>query len=296
MEIYQLRTFLTVARLSHMTRAAEQLHLTQSALSKQLKALEEELGVLLFERTSAGMTITRAGEQLLPPAERTLTSALELAGLAKGLRGETGGRLKLGTIIDPEYLRLGAVLGALMQYYPMIEIKLSHGISGWVLERVKGQSGELDCGFYLGRVDDANIEAVQLKVLRYVVVAPREWKAQIDAAGWAELAHMPWVGTPVHSSQHRLVKEMFAEHRLTTKVVIEADQEATMISLARTGVALCLMREELANAAFLRGEISIWSKTEQLCPLSFIYPKTHAQNALIAAFIRVLKEVWSTEN
>ncbi len=293
MEIYQLRTFLALARLGHMTRAAEQLHLTQSALSKQLKALEEELGVMLFERGSTGMTLTRAGTRLLPVAERTLGCALELQGMAQGLRGEIAGRLRLGTVIDPEYLRIGDVLGQLMQYFPMIEVKLSHGISGWVLDRVTG--GELDCGFYLGRVDVSTLEAVPLKVLRYVVVAPREWQAKIDQASWAEIAAMPWVGTPPQSSQHRLVMEMFGEHRLAVNVVVEADQEASMISLARTGVALCLMRDELAEAAFARGEIAIWRKTERLCPLSFIFTKARAQDSSIGAVVSVLQEVWAKD-
>jgi DNA-binding transcriptional LysR family regulator len=290
MQIHQLRTFLAVARLAHLTRAAEQLHLTQSALSKQLKALEEELGVILFDRTAAGMALTRAGILLLPVAERTLASALDMTELAKGLRGEIAGRLRLGTIIDPEYLRLGEVLGALMKYYPLIEIKLAHAISGQVLERVS--SGELDCGFYLGRVDANEMHAVQLKVLRYLVVAPRLWQSKIDAADWTALSQMPWVGTPPQSSQHRLVKEMFGEHRLDVNVVIEADQEVSMISLARTGVALCLMREELAEAAFERGEIAIWRKTERLCPLSFIHLKARVQDVSIAAFARVMQDVW----
>ena len=64
MEIYQLRTFLAVARLGHLTRAAEQLHLTQPAVSKQVKALEQELGVLLFERQPTGMVLTSEGRAL----------------------------------------------------------------------------------------------------------------------------------------------------------------------------------------------------------------------------------------
>jgi DNA-binding transcriptional LysR family regulator len=106
---------------------------------------------------------------------------------------------------------------------------------------------------------------------------------------------MPWIGTPTQSSQHRLVRELFGEHHLAPNVVVEADQEASMISLARTGVALCLMCEELAEAAFATGEIAIWRKTERLCPLSFVYGKSRGQDALIYAFVRVLLEVLMLE-
>ena len=75
MELYQLRSFLAVAELGHLTRAAERLHVSQPALSAQIKALEDELSVVLFERGAAGMTLTAAGRQLLPEAERVVAAA-----------------------------------------------------------------------------------------------------------------------------------------------------------------------------------------------------------------------------
>lgn len=72
MEFHQLTAFQTVARTGNLTRAAEALHLSQSALSTQIKNLEEELGVALFARQAKGMRLTRAGEMLLPHAESVL--------------------------------------------------------------------------------------------------------------------------------------------------------------------------------------------------------------------------------
>lgn len=125
MEIYQLRAFLTVARHGHLTRASEQMHISQSAVSKQIKALEDELGVVLFDRTSTGTSLTRSGQLLLAQAEKTLDSALELINMAKEIRGEIAGTIRLGTIIDPEFLRLGGVLGKLLDLYPKIDVKLT---------------------------------------------------------------------------------------------------------------------------------------------------------------------------
>ena len=65
MEISQLRAFVEIAKLGQLTRAADRLHLSQPALSGQLKALEESLGVSLFERSSSGMTLTSGGRSLL---------------------------------------------------------------------------------------------------------------------------------------------------------------------------------------------------------------------------------------
>ena len=75
MGLILIRTFVTLAREGNLTRTAQRLHLTQPALSLQLKKLHEQLGVVLFERTPRGMRLTRAGEQLLPAAQRALSAS-----------------------------------------------------------------------------------------------------------------------------------------------------------------------------------------------------------------------------
>lgn len=290
MEIYQLRTFLTVARMGHLTRAAEQLHLTQPAVSKQIKALEQELGVLLFERQPTGMVLTREGRELFPNAERTLFDAMELLNHARTMRGEVTGSVVIGTIIDPDTLRLGSFLGALLAYFPKVQARLRHGISGWVLEQLR--SGEIDAGFYLGPVLEADVSSLPMRTLQYVVVGPPHWREQLARSGWNDIAALPWIGTPAHSSQHRLVRAMFAEHGLTMRSVVEADQEASMVSLVRTGVGLATMREDLARAAQARGELTIWHGTVQDCPLSFVFQSARRDDMLVAACRKALADVW----
>src|SRR4029434_8227350 len=107
MELYQLRTFAAVAELGHLTRAAERLHVSQPAVSAQIKALEDELGTPLLERGPAGMTLTSAGSKLLPFASRVLGAASDLRNQALALKGEIAGHLRLGTLSDPETPRLG---------------------------------------------------------------------------------------------------------------------------------------------------------------------------------------------
>ncbi len=290
MESYQLRTFLAVARLGNITRAADQLHLTQPALSKQIKALEEELGVLLFTRLPSGMALTSSGQLLLPQAERALHAATELLNQAKAMRGEVAGSVRLGTIIDPDSIKLGAFLGLLLQYYPLIQVKLQHGISGWVMQQM--QAGELDCGFYLGRIAQTGVGHLLLQTVTYRVVAPPQWAQQTAGATWATLGALPWVGTPAHSSQNRLVREMLAEHGLQPRIAVEADQEASMISLVRSGVGLCLMRDELAQSAAAQDQVLILPGMQQPCPLSFIYPQAQAHNPALQAMLTLMREIW----
>ena len=95
MELYQLRTFAAVAELGSLTQAAERLHLSQPAASAQIKLLEEEFGLALFERKPSGLTLTRAGTELLPGIQTLLASAGQVLTHAKRLTGHVCGLIKL---------------------------------------------------------------------------------------------------------------------------------------------------------------------------------------------------------
>lgn len=98
MELYQLRSFAAVAESGHLTRAAEILHISQPALSAQIKALEDEFEVALFERTPSGMRLTAAGKKLLPEAEKTLYAAQTLRDEAQNMKGAVASTVTVGTM------------------------------------------------------------------------------------------------------------------------------------------------------------------------------------------------------
>src|SRR3954466_4462489 len=107
MEIHQLKTFVVVAREGSITRASERLHLSQPAVSAHIKAIEDTLGVALFERTARGMTLTADGERLLAKAEHTLAAHQELVDEAKRIKGSLTGKLRLGTASNASTEALG---------------------------------------------------------------------------------------------------------------------------------------------------------------------------------------------
>src|SRR5258708_14145840 len=104
MELNKLRSCVAVAKLGHLTGAAETLHLSQPALSGQIKSLEESLGVSLFQRSSTGMALTSSGRQLLAHAEGIIGAVQQLGHAAQNLRGEPTGKLTVGTGLDPTIL------------------------------------------------------------------------------------------------------------------------------------------------------------------------------------------------
>ena len=103
MELAHLKALVAVAREGNLTRAAAQLNLSQPAVSLQIKNLQEMLGLTLFNRGSHGLTLTYDGLKLLPHVQRAVAAAEEVRRTAFALRSETGGMLKIGTILDPAH-------------------------------------------------------------------------------------------------------------------------------------------------------------------------------------------------
>ncbi len=130
----QLECFLAVARLGNLSRAAEEMFLTQPTLTARLKALEEEVGDRLFVRTSRGMRLTDAGRELLPYAERTLGSFEEGKRRLEELRGASGGRLLIGASPGVGTYALPGLLERFAAAYPRVSVSVRTGHSEEILE------------------------------------------------------------------------------------------------------------------------------------------------------------------
>ncbi|HVL76767.1 MAG TPA: LysR family transcriptional regulator, partial [Noviherbaspirillum sp.] len=223
MEIYQLRAFVAVARHGNFTKAASELHLSQPTVSGQIKALEEDLGVLLFERRASGVVTTATGAALLPKAEKLLADVRGFKAHARQMGAQLPAKILLGTVIDARFLRLGQFMSAMRARHPQVEIETHHGLSGWVMNAVR--KGDLDCGFFVGPVRQADVTATLLTEMTYRIVAPCDWAVRIADAGWAEIAAMPWIWAPEEGSYPQIAMEMFREHGVEPNKVAVADRD-----------------------------------------------------------------------
>jgi len=290
MELYQLRTFVAVAEARHLTRAAEKLHVSQPAVSAQIKALEDELQLTLFDRTSSGMMLTAAGQRLLSHAERTLAAAQDLRAEARALHGQIAGTLKVGTLSDPDFIRVGQLLARTLELHPLLKLELQSEVSGAAFEAVREHT--LDASFYFGELSHPAVAGLVLGPIVYRLCAPAAWRQRVEAADWEQLASFPWILTPSISTHNQLVAKLFREHGLSPDKVVEADHEAVIKSLIVSGVGLSLLREDLARSLEARGEVYIWGKAQLGTTLRFIYPAERANYPLIAALLQVIRQVW----
>ena len=104
----------------------------------------------MFERSPGGMVLTRAGERLLTQAEKVVAAAEEMRNVAKALQGEIAGRLRIGTVLAPDLIRLGEFFGRAVERFPLLELEFHNQISGEAVEAVRGAS--LDASFYFGDI------------------------------------------------------------------------------------------------------------------------------------------------
>src|SRR5271156_1927471 len=297
MELAHLKAFVAVAREGNLTRAAAQLNLSQPAVSLQIKNLQEMLGLPSFSRGSHGLTLTYDGLKLLPHVQRAVATADEVRRTAFALRKETGGKLTIGTILDPAFLRLGGFLKGLVATFPRIETTLRHGMSGWVLDQVRLR--KLDVGYFIeGAQDhaDPHFHSIQLTQFQYLVLAPAGWQDRIEKAApqrsWRELAALPWIGTPPASAHYRLLSRIFSEFGVTPLKVAEVDLEQSMIDLVKSGVGISLARNTTALAEAHTHGLTIIEGVSVAASLTFVSLAERREEPSIAAALHLVEDQW----
>lgn len=291
-----LRAFVAVARTGSVSRAAEQLHLTQPAVSLKLKLLQQQLGLALFQRRPQGLALTADGNALLPVAETALASAQAFDHTAAALHSTLRGQLRIGTIVDPEFIRLGAFLRRLVATAPALDTELHHGMSGNVQARVS--QGDLELGFFLAppgegpTLVDSGLAYRELTHFHYHVVAPPNWDARLHDTRWEALFRQPWIVTPADSVHHRLLAPAMQDSGAAPHRVALVDQEACMLDLVRAGVGLSLVRDALAITERQKSGLCVLDKVRLECALSVIWRRECAQQPPLQAALAALDQVW----
>jgi DNA-binding transcriptional LysR family regulator len=290
MELYQLKTFITVAEEGHLTRASERLHTSQPAVSAHIKSLEEELGLPLFIRTPKGMTLTREGTILKGKAEAALISVDDLKKEASTMKGKAVGTARIGLHIDPRFLKIDLFLSYIRQHYQELDF---HLLQQWSWQQPEAfKKGLLDGGFIYGDPDTPGLKVIALKKFNILVVAPVKWKKELDGAGWSDIAAMPWIWTPSNCNFNRIGTQRFEERGLSPNKITVADQEPLISTLVTAGMGLALMIEDEARDAMAHGRVAIWNEMLGTVDLNFIYAENRSADPMVRAIIEAIRQVW----
>ncbi len=234
-----LRTLQAVVSHGSFSRAAEQLHLSQPAVSLHIRQLEERAGLRLLERVGKRAFATTAGEILLEHAGRLL-SELEAARQAlERLRGVVAGRLRLGTGATASTYLLPPVLRRLHARYPALELVVVTGNSAEIATAVAGN--HLDLGIVTLPVSGRQLVVSPLCVDPLVAIAPptREWRGRRSITV-GELAGHPLILYESGGTIRRVIDEWFRRGRALPRVAMELGNAEAIKKLVAAGLGLSI--------------------------------------------------------
>jgi len=292
MELNRLRSFVTIARTGNLTRAAEQLNLSQSALSSQLRQLEDELGLPLFRRRARGMQLSDAGRELLPDAEELLALAERLRHKATGLRRGGGEPLHIGLNTDPSFLQVGTVNRRLRHLDTELNVIFVSSESGQAPRMLR--QGQLDLAFAYGRPDAPDLCCEVLTDVHFCIVIPPPLLPERWEADWEALARLPWIWAERRSLPYTTVLHEFTRRRLKPNRAVRAVDEfiVRQLVIERQGVAV--MREDEALPLADDGTVVIWSRGWFSLPLSLVWLARNEGNRSLRLAREAICRLWTT--
>ncbi|SDE80418.1 LysR family transcriptional regulator [Limimaricola pyoseonensis] len=287
MTLDQLKTFLWVARLGGVRRAAQQMNLSQPAISARIAALEETLDVALFTRGPHGVTLTREGVLLRTHAEQIATS-IERIRAEVAPRDSRASLLRVGaaeTIVQtwlPEFLR------RLRSTYPRLKIEITVDISLNLREALLDRA--LDLCFLMGPVSEYSVDNVELPPV------PLAWYRPLEMAA-PDLSQVPVITYNRQSRPHRhLAAELYARHGSAAQI-FPSNSLSTAIEMVAAGLGVGVIPERLGRRHVAEGRIAEfdpgWRPEALVFSASFIGDENNATASEAAEIARQVAESWN---
>jgi DNA-binding transcriptional LysR family regulator len=242
MENFRLRVFRAVAHRLNFRMAAEELLLTQSAVTQQIKALESELDVPLFDRAGGRVSLTPAGFALLPFAERLAALSEEAREAVAATAGGSAGRLALGASQTIGQYLLPKLIAGYLQENPKVEISLLGGNTQTILEALVEHKVQLCLIEGPAMRRDVQVEPFMQDHMVCVVPAGHEWAdEEIDVK---ELQQAKLVTRELGSGSRRIVEQAFEKAGLDLKklrLVMTFDSTEGLLSAVEAGLGIAFV-------------------------------------------------------
>lgn len=251
----QLQIFVVAARHLSYARAAEELHLTPPAVSMQLKQLEDNVGLPLFERMGRGVALTDAGDMLVHHALRVLGEIKDAESNLQALLGAEVGQLSVGLVSTAKYF-MPRLLAKFSQEHPGIEVQFSVGNRESLLQKLQDNAIDLAV---MGRIPtEIDAHAEPMASHPYVLIGPAEHPLR-DARRFDmhELRHETFLLREEGSGSRRVAEEMFKNHLFTPQRTISMGSNETIKQAVMAGMGVALMSLHTLPLELKTAEVSI---------------------------------------
>lgn len=293
MELYQIKTFVTVAQEGLLAAASKRLNTSQPAVSAHIKTLESELGIILFDRTPKGMRLTAEGIQLLIKAQNILTSTEDLTYTAMALAEEVSGDVRIGLNSDPKLLKISDILSGFRIRYPNLAINYLQRMSWQAPKDIL--ANELDAAFVYSEPEEEKLQVERIELIQLVIVAPIDWQNKVENATLSELSTLPWIWVDEHCPYFKVATELFSSAGQVPSKAVIVEQDSVISKLVSAGAGLSLMPQKSAEQSSLAGQVYISDVPAPKIPLSLIYHKKRINDPIIKAILEIVRSAWQDE-
>lgn len=287
MELRQLRYFLKAKELLNFTEAAHSLHISQSTLSQQIKQLEDELEVPLFNRIGKRISLTEAGDLFAEYALQSVNRAVDGALLLKDLNNLKTGQISIGVTFALRNI-LTKTLVQFAKEYPKVKVRIVFGTSDELIERLTAAELDLILTFKEDRQDPQFKHEVLFSSPLTLVTAKTTKLASRKSISLEEINGLPLALPASGYSTTRFITNVFKSKRLTPDVAIEINDIPTLLAIVKTGnwhtilTKISVAEQDLVTIPI---EGKKMSRTAMAVSLSDAYPKR-----AMMAFSRILKK------
>ena len=253
MDIRQLRYFMAIATEGQITRAARKLNMEQPPLSRQLKQMEEELGVTLFDRDGKRMTLTPAGERLRERAELLLQQFQETVSEVKELHEGLQGTLSIGAVVSCVSL-LPPVIKRFREAYPRVTFNITEGDHYLLGEKLARREIELVVARlpFESPAGSLALDVLKLPSDPFVAVLPEAWIAEHSPRPlrMRELKDFPFLTlrTDRTKAMHESVVTECRRHGFEPQIIGECSSVAVILALVAAGIGITLFPKSVMDA------------------------------------------------
>jgi DNA-binding transcriptional LysR family regulator len=267
--LHRLRVFCAVAQHRGITKAASELLLTQPAVSLQIKALERELGVVLFDRGSSRLRLTAAGEVLFRSAVSMLHAKDEAERAIGELRDGTTGRLILAAGTTGGMYVLPRIVQAYRALWPDTEVVLHIGTTDQILEKLLQNA--VDMAMAGGPVDDRRIAVEPVCTDELVLIAaPSHPLAALGKVALRDLAGVPFVVPEAGSRTRQLVERRLREAGVPLKIAMQLPGTEGVKKAVEAGLGVGMVSRFAIEAEYVAGTLRPlpldgWRLTRPMC-------------------------------
>lgn len=258
MEIRQLRAFVAIAETGTFTAGASRVHVTQAAISMQIRQLESEIGARVFVRAPRHVILTEAGEQLLRRARHILREHDAALDEIAELAGAERGRLRIGSasaMVLTE--QLPAVLKELRKQHPAADISVTSGTSEVLVDQIL--AGEVDIAFVSLPVDVRGIKTERLSEDQLVAIAsPHHKLAKQRTISAYTLAGEKLILGERGGNTRRLIDQFFAQAGATLRVAMELSRQQAIKRMVEEDMGVGIVPLQSVKEEVEKGKLIRW--------------------------------------